>query len=135
MTKSHALRGSGTYTGCMFIKHRAGWIASNTIIKTQAFWNLYLKFAYDFRIYNSFDLQSNCDARNILNSFQKGFDYGADRDSGYMYEPTLQRTFFFGVKLNYYTIVSLQNTRILRYFEHKVFTNTRLHHFKCTVCS
>ena len=85
----------------MFIKHQAGWIASNTIIKTRAFWGHHLKFAFDFRIYDSLDLQSNCGSQNILNSYLKGFDYGADRDSGYMYKPTLQRTFFFGVKLNY----------------------------------
>lgn len=55
----------------------------------------------DFRIYESFNLQLNCGVQNILNSFQKDFDCGADRDSGYMYGPTLPRTFFFGVKLNY----------------------------------
>ena len=32
---------------------------------------------------------------------RKDFDSGADRDSGYMYGPTLPRTFFFGVKLSY----------------------------------
>lgn len=55
----------------------------------------------DFRIYESFNLQLNCGVQNILNSFQKDFDCGADRDSGYMYGPTLPRTFFFGMKLNY----------------------------------
>ena len=92
---------TGTYTGSMLIEHHAGWISTNTTVKTPAFWDLNLKFAYDFRIYESFNLQLNCGVQNILNSFQKDFDCGVDRDSGYMYGPTLPRTFFFGVKLNY----------------------------------
>jgi outer membrane receptor for ferrienterochelin and colicins len=39
--------------------------------------------------------------QNIFNSFQKDFDSGADRDSGYMYGPTLPRCFYLGVKLEY----------------------------------
>ena len=39
--------------------------------------------------------------QDILNSFQKDFDCGEDRDSGYIYGPTLPRSFFFGIKLNY----------------------------------
>lgn len=39
--------------------------------------------------------------QNIFDSFQKDFDSGADRDSGYMYGPTLPRTFFFGIRLTY----------------------------------
>jgi outer membrane receptor for ferrienterochelin and colicins len=46
-------------------------------------------------------MQLNAGVQNIFNSFQKDFDSGADRDSGYMYGPTLPRTFFFGVKLSY----------------------------------
>ena len=49
----------------------------------------------------SFSLQLNAGVQNILNSFQTDFDSGADRDSGYMYGPTLPRAFFFDVKLVY----------------------------------
>ncbi len=42
----------------------------------------------------------HAEMQNFLNSFQD-FDYGADRDSGYMFGPTLPRTFFFGVRLMY----------------------------------
>ena len=34
-------------------------------------------------------------------SVQKDFDSGADRDSGYIYGPTLPRCFFMGIRLNY----------------------------------
>ena len=37
----------------------------------------------------------------LCDSNQNDFDFGADRDSGYIYGPTLPRSFFFGVKLKY----------------------------------
>ena len=92
---------TGTYTGSMFIEHHAGMIAQNVTVKTPDFWDMGIKAAYDFKLYKSFSLQMNAGVQNIFNSFQKDFDSGSDRDSGYMYGPTLPRTFFFGVKLMY----------------------------------
>ena len=92
---------TGTYTGSMLIEHHAGFIDSNISVETRDFWDLNLKIAYDFKIFNSITLQLNAGVQNMLNSFQKDFDSGADRDSGYIYGPTLPRSFFFGIKLNY----------------------------------
>ena len=92
---------TGTYTGSMLIEHHAGMIERNVTVRTPDFWDMGLKVAYDFRLYKSFNLQLNAGAQNIFNSFQKDFDSPADRDSGYMYGPTLPRTFFLGVKLMY----------------------------------
>ena len=92
---------SGTYTGKMLVEHHAGMIEKNTTVQTPAFWDMGCKAAYDFKLYSSFTLQLNAGVQNIFNSFQKDFDSGADRDSGYMYGPTLPRTFFIGVKLTY----------------------------------
>jgi outer membrane receptor for ferrienterochelin and colicins len=92
---------TGTYTGSMLVEHHAGMISANTTVKTPSFCDMGLKAAYDFNIYKSFKLQINAGMQNIFNSFQKDFDSGADRDSGYMYGPTLPRTVFFGIKLNY----------------------------------
>ena len=92
---------TGTYTGSMFVEHHAGFINANTTVKTPSFWDLNFKAAYEFKIYRSFSLQLNAGVQNIFNSFQKDFDSGADRDSGYIYGPTLPRSFFFGVKLMY----------------------------------
>ena len=99
--KQLALSLSGTYTGSMLVEHHAGFITSNTTVRTPAFWDLNFKAAYDFRLYKSFTLQLNAGVQNILNSFQKDFDSGADRDSGYIYGPTRPRCIFFGIKLNY----------------------------------
>lgn len=92
---------TGTYTGSMLVEHHAGMIDKNVTVKTPDFLDMGFKASYDFRIYRSFSLQLNAGAQNIFNSFQNDFDSGADRDSGYIYGPTLPRTFFFGVKLSY----------------------------------
>lgn len=92
---------TGTYTGSMLVEHHAGAIADNISVETPDFWDLNFKIAYDFRIFNSFKLQLNAGVQNMLNSFQQDFDSGADRDSGYIYGPTLPRSFFFGIRLDY----------------------------------
>ena len=96
-----ALSFTGTYTGSMLVEHHAGMIAQNITVRTPDFWDMGIKAAYDFKLYKSFNIQVNAGVQNILNSFQDDFDSGADRDSGYMYGPTLPRTFFLGIKLNY----------------------------------
>ena len=92
---------SGTYTGKMLIEHHAGMIEKNETVQTPGFWDMGFKAAYEFKIYKSFALQLNAGVQNIFNSFQKDFDTGADRDSGYIYGPTLPRTAYFGIKLIY----------------------------------
>lgn len=90
---------TGTYTGSMLVEHHS--IDNNMTVETPDFLDLNFKVAYDFNIFKSFTLQLNAGVQNMLNSFQKDFDSGADRDSGYIYGPTLPRSFFFGIRLNY----------------------------------
>ena len=92
---------TGTYTGPMLVEHHAGMIDRNVTVETSPFWDMGFKAAYDFKVYSSFTMQVNAGVQNIFNAFQKDFDSGADRDSGYMYGPTLPRCFYFGIKLNY----------------------------------
>ena len=99
--KALTLAMTGTYTGSMYVEHHAGMIAQNVTVKTPDFLDMGFKASYDLKVYRSFAMQLNAGVQNIFNSFQKDFDSGADRDSGYMYGPTLPRTFFFGVKLTY----------------------------------
>ena len=99
--KQMTLSLTGTYTGSMLIEHHAGMIDRNETVETPAFWDMGFKAVYDFKVYDSFTLQLNGGVQNIFNAFQSDFDSGADRDSGYMYGPTLPRTFFLGVKLIY----------------------------------
>ena len=99
--KSLTLALSGTYTGRMLVEHHAGMIDANKTVETPQFMDMGFKASYDFRLYDSFNLQLNAGVQNIFDSFQKDFDFGADRDSGYMYGPTLPRIIYFGVKLVY----------------------------------
>ena len=92
---------TGTYTGSMLIEHHAGMIEKNLTVETPGFWDMGFKTAYDLKMYGNVSLQLNAGVQNIFNSFQDDFDSGPDRDSGYIYGPTLPRTFFFGVKLIY----------------------------------
>ena len=99
--KELTLNLSGTYTGKMLIEHHAGMIQQNVTEQTPSFWDMGCKIAYDFKIYQFCLLQINAGVQNIFNSFQKDFDSGADRDSGYMFGPTLPRCFYLGIKLEY----------------------------------
>jgi outer membrane receptor for ferrienterochelin and colicins len=92
---------TGTYTGSMLIEHHAGMIENNLTVETPGFWDMGFKTAYDLKVHGNVSLQLNAGVQNIFNSFQDDFDSGADRDSGYIYGPTLPRTFFFGMKLIY----------------------------------
>jgi outer membrane receptor for ferrienterochelin and colicins len=92
---------TGTYTGSMLIEHHAGMIEKNLTVETPGFWDMGFKTAYDLKVHGNVSLQLNAGVQNIFNSFQDDFDSGADRDSGYIYGPTLPRTIFFGVKLIY----------------------------------
>lgn len=92
---------SGTYTGSMLVPHEAGVIEQPVTVMTKKFADIGLKAAYDFKLYKSINLQVNAGVQNIFNSYQNDFDKGPDRDSGYIYGPSLPRSFFAGVKISY----------------------------------
>jgi outer membrane receptor for ferrienterochelin and colicins len=58
-----------------------------------------LKFSYDIKINGSAKLQLNAGVQNLFNSYQSDFDQGEFRDAGYIYGPSLPRTYFAGFKL------------------------------------
>ncbi len=89
---------SGVYTGPMLVPHTAGYVAQDENVKTSSFFDLTAKVAYTFKINSTLNIQLNAGVQNIFNSFQSDFDQGPDRDAGYMYGPTLPRTYFVGLK-------------------------------------
>lgn len=89
---------SGTYTGKMLVQHYAGYIAQDEEVWTPNFFNINFKAAYDIPIGSGNVLQVNAGVQNILNSYQKDFDIGVERDAGYIYGPSLPRSYFVGVK-------------------------------------
>ncbi len=44
-------------------------------------------------------LQVYAGVKNVFNAYQKDFDTGWNRDSGYIYGPSLPRSYFAGAKL------------------------------------
>jgi len=92
---------SGTYTGSMLVEHHSGAIEANRTEKTPGFFDMNFKAAYDFKLYTNIKLQLNAGVQNIFNAFQKDFDSGELRDSGYIYGPSSPRCFYLGVKLSY----------------------------------
>lgn len=92
---------SGTYTGSMLVEHHSGYIAKNRTETTPDFMDIGLKVSYGFKLYKSIDLQINAGVQNLFNSYQKNFDQGPERDSGYIYGPGMPRSVFAGLKLSY----------------------------------
>ena len=99
---------SGSYMGRMYVEHFAGGILldgstleKDRIERTNPFFDLGVKLSYDFKIWKTIGLQINAGVRNILNSYQHDFDRYENRDSGYIYGPSLPRSVFVGAKLSF----------------------------------
>lgn len=93
---------TGNYTGSMLVGHAAGsGVDEPVAVNTPNFMEVNMKFAYDFPIYKYINLQVNGGIQNITNAYQKDFDKGWNRDSGYIYGPSLPRSYFVGVKVSY----------------------------------
>jgi len=90
---------SATYTGSMLVQHFAGYVPEDEEVVTPEFFDMNLKFSYDLKINGSAKLQLNAGVQNIFNSYQSDFDQGEFRDAGYIYGPSLPRTYFAGFKL------------------------------------
>ena len=56
---------------------------------------------YDWRIYRDVTLQLYGGVQNLFNAYQRDFDRGVERDSGYIYGPSLPRSWFVGAKISF----------------------------------
>ena len=93
---------TGNYTGSMLVGHSAGsGVEEPVAVNTPKFMEVNMKLAYDFPIYKYLTLQVNGGIQNITNAYQKDFDKGWNRDSGYIYGPSLPRSYYVGVKVSY----------------------------------
>ena len=94
----------GTYTGRMLVQHNAytdinGEEHADSDVLTPAFWDCGFKVGYTFRLTNIINLEVNAGVKNIFDAYQRDIDWGAGRDSSYIYGPSMPRTYFVGVKL------------------------------------
>ena len=92
---------SGTWSGPMLVQHLEG---SGTPVDvaetTPSFFDLGLKLSYEFKILSDSCLEFDAGISNIFNSYQKTFDKGHLRDSGYIYGPGLPRSVYVSAKVH-----------------------------------
>lgn len=90
---------SGTYTGSMVAPHMVDAETEYTVMEqTPVFFDLNSKVNYHIFLKHEMRLELFVGVKNIFNSFQSDFDAGINRDAGYVYGPTMPRTFIFGFK-------------------------------------
>ena len=100
---------SGTYTGTMLVPHLRGFAQNPDdryspvyrTVETPTFFELNVRFAYDFQLHADTRLQLNAGVNNIFNTFQRTLDQGAGKDAGFVYGPLFPRMFFAGVRLSF----------------------------------
>lgn len=93
---------SATYTGQMLVQHMAGSGTERDVaVETPSFFDMGIRLGYDVRIYKSVVMQLYGGVRNLFNAYQQDFDRGADRDSGYVYGPSMPRSWFVGAKFSF----------------------------------
>ena len=93
---------TGNYTGSMLVGHSAGsGVEEPVAVNTPEFMEVNMKLSYDFPVTKYLTLQVNGGIQNITNSYQNDFDKGWNRDSAYIYGPTLPRSYYVGMKVSY----------------------------------
>ena len=100
--KSYAVSLSGVYTGSMLAPHFAGakGIEKDVTVKTRSFVDMTVKLSYFFNLNATNKVEINGGIQNMFNQIQKDYDKGPNRDSEYIYGPSLPRTFFIGLKIS-----------------------------------
>jgi outer membrane receptor for ferrienterochelin and colicins len=99
--KTLGLSSSANYTGRMLVPYFGSELEDPEVGElrhSDSFLDLGFKVRYNIRL-NGASLQLFGGVKNILNSYQDDFDYGIDRDPGYMYGPGQPRTLFMGFKV------------------------------------
>jgi outer membrane receptor for ferrienterochelin and colicins len=99
---------SGNFTGSMLVPHEAGFGRPGyndryskiyTTFTTPTFFEMNVRFAYDFVLQADTRLQLNAGINNIFDSFQRNLDTGPGKDADFVFGTIMPRTFFAGVRL------------------------------------
>jgi outer membrane receptor for ferrienterochelin and colicins len=91
------------YTGPMEIAHFKGAenFQTDAVVNTKSFSELNSKIAYNFHVHKfetNFEVYGG--VKNMANNFQNDFDKGKNRDSNYVYGPSMPLTYFIGLKIS-----------------------------------
>ncbi|WP_298365357.1 TonB-dependent receptor [uncultured Lutibacter sp.] len=90
------------YTGEMDVLHLAGAPEQlkDEFVKSQSFTELGFKSSYALNAKKlKIGIELYVGVKNMLDNYQSDFDSGKNRDSNYIYGPSMPRTFFLGLKL------------------------------------
>lgn len=91
---------SGTLTGPMLVQHLEGsGTPVDVAVKTPTFFDLGVRLSYTMKVLGRVSLTFNAGITNILNSYQRDFDTGYLRDSGYIYGPAMPRSLTCGLTI------------------------------------
>lgn len=71
------------------------------LVHTPSFFDMGARISYDFQMFTKTKVQVYCGVNNLFGAFQNDFDFGPDRDSGYIYGPTMPRSGYMGVKFSF----------------------------------
>jgi outer membrane receptor for ferrienterochelin and colicins len=101
-TKHWDISATGTYTGSMLIAHAAGsGVSKDIAVNTPQFLDAGLRTAYSFQIVSGVKAEAAIGVKNIFDAYQDDFDRGVNRDSDYIYGPSLPRSYYGSLKLSF----------------------------------
>ncbi len=84
----------------MTVQHLAGsGTPVDEAVRTPVFFDASLMLTYCVKVLGKADLDITAGISNIFNSYQRDFDQGPMRDSGYIYGPMLPRSLSVGFRL------------------------------------
>ena len=84
---------TGTLTGPMLVQHLEGsGTPVDVAVTTPTFFDMGVKLSYTWTVMNRVKMEASAGVANIFNSYQKDFDTGYLRDSGYIYGPAMPRS-------------------------------------------
>lgn len=89
------------YSGSMLVQHLTGSGTDTDVAETTPdFFDLNFKLTREFRIMHSASIDVSLGINNIFNSYQRRFDQGYLRDSGYIFGPMLPRSLSASVRFH-----------------------------------
>lgn len=100
-TNKLTLSTTGTYTGSMLVTHEtSSGVNKDVAINTPSFFDEDLRISCDFTLYAGIKAKAALGIRNTFNAYQKDFDKGANRDSDYIYGPSLPRSYYASLSIS-----------------------------------
>jgi outer membrane receptor for ferrienterochelin and colicins len=75
-------------------------VSKDVAVNTPSFFDANFRVAYSFTIMSGVHAEAAAGVQNLFNAYQKDFDRGVNRDSDYIYGPSLPRSYFGSISLN-----------------------------------